>query len=62
MEHHDEILKTIEVGGNLDVINTDFAEPYTYIYHAELLNIMKSPFVRRQASKFFTITNKKLEV
>ena len=40
MEHHDEILKMMEEGGNVDVIYTDFAKAYEKIDHAELLNKM----------------------
>ena len=44
MEHHDEILKMMEEGGNVDVIYTDFAKAYEKIDHAELLNKMKNKF------------------
>ena len=44
MEHHDEMLKGLEEGGNVDVICTDFAKQYKDIYHAELINRMKNQF------------------
>ena len=44
LEHHDEVLRMMEDGDNVDVIYTDFAKAYEKIDHAELLNKMKTQF------------------
>ena len=44
LEHHDEILKMLEDGVNVDVIYTDFAKAYEKIDHAQLLKKMKNQF------------------
>ena len=44
LEHHDDILKVLEEGGNVDVIYTDFAKAYDKVDHAKLLNKMKNKF------------------
>ena len=36
LEHHDEVLKTLEEGGNVDGIYADFAEAYGKVDHAKL--------------------------
>ena len=44
LEHHEEILKMMEEGNNVDVIYTDFAKAYEKISHAKLLEKMKTQF------------------
>ena len=44
LEHHDEILKVLEEGGNIDVIYADFAKAYDKVDHAKLLVKMKDRF------------------
>ena len=44
LEHHDEVLKMMENGGNVDVIYTDFAKAYEKIDHAKLLHKLKTQF------------------
>jgi hypothetical protein len=44
LEHHDEILKMLEDGVNVDVIYTDFAKAYEKIDHAQLLKKIKNQF------------------
>ena len=41
LEHHDEVLKILEEGGNVDVIYADFAKAYDKVDHAILLEKMK---------------------
>ena len=42
MEHHDEILKKLEKGENVDVIYTDFEKAYEKVDHLTLLTKMKT--------------------
>ena len=44
LEHHDEVLKILEEGGNVDVIYADFAKAYDKVDHAKLLEKMKEKF------------------
>ena len=44
MEHHDEMLKGMEEGGNVDLIYIDFAKQYKNMYHAKFMNRMQSQF------------------
>ena len=44
LEHHDEILKMIEEGGNVDVIYTDFKKAYEKIDNEKLLDKIKNQF------------------
>ena len=44
LEHHDEILKVLEEGGNIDVVYADFAKAYDKVDHAKLLKKMKDKF------------------
>ena len=36
LEHHDEVLKMMEEGGNVDVIYADFAKAYDKIDHFKM--------------------------
>ena len=44
LEHHDEVLKMMEQGDNVDVIYADFAEAYDKIDHSKMLKKMKNQF------------------
>jgi endonuclease/exonuclease/phosphatase family metal-dependent hydrolase len=44
LEHHDEILRKMEEGGNIDVIYTDFAKAYDKVDHLILLKKLKEQF------------------
>jgi hypothetical protein len=44
LEHHDEILRIMEEGGNIDVIYTDFAKAYDKVDHTILLKKLKHQF------------------
>ena len=44
LEHHDEILKKLEKGENVDVIYTDFEKAYEKVDHITLLTKMKTQF------------------
>ena len=44
LEHHDEVLKLMEDGGNIDVIYADFAKAYDKIDHLKMLEKMKNQF------------------
>ena len=41
LEHHDEILRMLENGGNVDVIYTDFEKAYEKVSHEKLLDKIK---------------------
>ena len=41
LEHHDEILKMMEEGGNVDVIYTYFEKAYEKVDHEKLLDKIK---------------------
>ena len=44
LEHHDEVLKILEEGGNVDVIYADFAKAYDKVDHTKLVEKMKTKF------------------
>ena len=44
LEHHEEILKMLENGGNVDVIYTDFEKAYEKVDQAKLLEKMKKQY------------------
>ena len=44
LEHHDEILRMLEEGDNVDVIYTDFEKAYEKVDHFKLLEKMKIQF------------------
>ena len=44
LEHHDEILRKLEEGENVDVIYTDFEKAYEKVDHFQLLSRMKTQF------------------
>jgi hypothetical protein len=44
LEHHDDILRKMEEGGNVDVIYTDFAKAYDKVDHSILLKKLKTQF------------------
>ena len=44
LEHHDEVLKMMEQGENIDVIYADFAKAYDKIDHFKMLEKMKNLF------------------
>ena len=44
LQHHDDILRMLEDGVNVDVIYTDFAKAYEKIDHAQLIMKMKNQF------------------
>ena len=44
LEHHDEVLKMMEQGENVDVIYADFAKAYDKIDHFKMLEKMKNQF------------------
>jgi hypothetical protein len=59
LEHHDEVLKLMEGGGNIDVIYANFAKAYDKIDHLKMLEKMKNQFgisgkVRKLDQKFLT--------
>ena len=44
LEHHDEVLKMMEEGANIDVIYADFAKAYDKLDHFQMLQKMKYQF------------------
>ena len=44
LEHHDEILRMMEKGGNVDVLYADFSKAYDKIDHFKLLEKLKQQF------------------
>ena len=44
LEHHDEVLKMMEDGGNIDVIYADFAKAYDKIDHLKMLEKITNQF------------------
>ena len=44
LEHHDEVLKMLEDGGNIDVIYADFAKAYDKIDHFKMIEKLKNQF------------------
>ena len=54
LEHHDEILKMLEAGGNVDVVYTDFEKAYEKVEHKTLLKKMENKFrIRGKVLKWF---------
>ena len=44
LEHHDELLKMMEDGANVDVVYSDFEKAFDKVDHEELINKMKTKF------------------
>ena len=44
LEHHDQILKMLEEGGNVDVVYTDFEKAYEKVSHEKLMEKMKTQY------------------
>ena len=44
LEHHDEILRMMEKGGNVDVLYADFSKAYDKIDHFKMLEKLKQQF------------------
>ena len=65
LEHHDEILKKLENGENVDVMYTDFEKAYEKVGHFTLLTKMKTQFgidgkIRKLFQKF--LENRKQQI
>jgi hypothetical protein len=44
LEHHDEILRMMEEGGNVDVVYTDFEKAYEKVDHEKLIDKINNQF------------------
>ena len=65
LEHHDEILKMLESGGNVDVIYTDFEKAFEKNDHETLLKKMENKFgIKGKILKWFRsfLKNRKQQV